>query len=211
VTVGGEIELDHVLLAAVDLDGAAHELELRHGLATVEGGRHPGWGTANRIVPLGDVYLELVAVADEHEAACAAFGRWVRARRAAPYALLGWAVRTSMLAERASHLRLAVQQGERERPDGTMLRWSLAGVDQAAADHFLPFFIEWAPGTELPGRSAVRHAAGDVRVDRLELGGSAQRLAEWLGGSHVPVRVHDGRPGVSAVVLTGVAGEIVLG
>ena len=48
-----------------DLAAAAREIEARHGLASIEGGRHPGWGTANRIVPLGSSYLELVAVIDD--------------------------------------------------------------------------------------------------------------------------------------------------
>src|SRR5207253_9345067 len=54
------VELDHVLIAVDDLAAAARELEARHGLASIRGGRHPGWGTANRIVPLGQTYLELV-------------------------------------------------------------------------------------------------------------------------------------------------------
>jgi Glyoxalase-like domain len=213
VSAGGGLELDHVLLATLDLDEAAHELETRHGLATLAGGRHPGWGTTNRIVPLGNAYLEIVAVAvaDEPEAASTTFGRWVRDRRRAPYAPLGWAVRSSTLDGHAARLGLTVQQGERERPDGTFLRWRLAGVDRAAADPFLPFLIEWAPGTTLPGRAAASHAAGAVRVALLELGGSARLLAAWLGESRLPVAVHDGSPGVSAVVLDGDAGEIVLG
>ena len=59
------IELDHVLIAVSDLEAAAREVERRHGLASVEGGRHQGLGTAKRIVPLGDTYLVLVAVVDE--------------------------------------------------------------------------------------------------------------------------------------------------
>ncbi len=51
------VEFDHVLIAVPDLASAGQELEARHGLASVEGGRHPAWGTANRIVPLGDSYL----------------------------------------------------------------------------------------------------------------------------------------------------------
>src|SRR5581483_1601628 len=47
-------ELDHVLVAVVDLAKAARELEARYGLSSIEGGRHAGWGTANRIVPLGN-------------------------------------------------------------------------------------------------------------------------------------------------------------
>jgi hypothetical protein len=59
------LELDHVLIAVIDLDAAASAFAADHGLDSVTGGRHPGWGTANRIVPLGETYLELVAVVDE--------------------------------------------------------------------------------------------------------------------------------------------------
>jgi Glyoxalase-like domain len=34
-------------------------------------------GTANRIVPLGEAYLALVAVVDESDAADSVFGQWV--------------------------------------------------------------------------------------------------------------------------------------
>ena len=46
------MELDHVLIAVAELEAAAREIEGRYGLTSVEGGRHAGWGTANRIVPL---------------------------------------------------------------------------------------------------------------------------------------------------------------
>jgi hypothetical protein len=58
----------------------------------VAGGRHPGWGTANRIVPLGNTYLEVVAAVDAAEADGSPFGRWVAA--APSGGPLGWAVRT---------------------------------------------------------------------------------------------------------------------
>jgi hypothetical protein len=48
------LELDHVLIAVADLAEAARKIEARHGLASINGGRHPDWGTANRIVPLGE-------------------------------------------------------------------------------------------------------------------------------------------------------------
>src|SRR5512142_3281084 len=56
--------LDHVVLAVDDLDRAAARLEREHGLASYAGGRHARGGTANRIVPLGSQYLELMAVVD---------------------------------------------------------------------------------------------------------------------------------------------------
>jgi Glyoxalase-like domain len=38
-------ELDHVVIAAADLEAAAVVLEERYGLNSVEGGPHPDWGT----------------------------------------------------------------------------------------------------------------------------------------------------------------------
>ena len=78
------MQLDHALIAVHDLVPAARELRAHHGLTSIGGGRHPGWGAANRIVPLGDTYLELIAIVDEDDAAASAFGRWVAATRAGP-------------------------------------------------------------------------------------------------------------------------------
>lgn len=76
------MELDHVLIPVADLCGAVTEFDRRCGVVSVEGGRHSGWGTASRIVPLGDSYLELVAVVDLAEALRSTFGRWVANARA---------------------------------------------------------------------------------------------------------------------------------
>ena len=89
----GGVELDHVLFAVPDLDEAAAQLKRRYGLGSVEGGRHPGWGTANRIVPLARTYIELIAVVDDAEAAEAPFGHWITAAPAREAARLGRAYR----------------------------------------------------------------------------------------------------------------------
>ena len=204
------MDLDHVLLAVTDLEAAARELQARHGLASIEGGRHPGWGTANRIVPLGEAYLELVAVVDEAEAAQSPFGSWVAAARATAPRPFGWAVRTGAIGPVARRLGLTVAEGSRAAPDGRHLRWRLAGVKQAAAEPSLPFFIEWGPGTRLPGRAKAGHAAGPVRIARLELDGDADRIATWLGAHRLPISVRPGAPAVARVVLAGAAGETVI-
>jgi hypothetical protein len=187
------VELDHVLIAAADLPAAARDLEVRHGLRSIAGGRHPGWGTANRIVPLGDAYLELVAVVDPAEAAGSPFGRWVAASRG-PFA---WAVRTNDLDEAAARLGLEIVAGSRARPDGTVLRWRSAGVEQAAAEPLLPFLIQWEGGTVLPGRVGARQGT----LGELRLRGDAARLEEWLGPHDLPVTVTPGEPGVDGFVL----------
>jgi len=120
------MELDHVLIRVPDLTASAAEFERRHGLASIEGGRHAGWGTANRIVPLGDTYLELVAVVDDDEAAGSVFGRWVVSSTVG--APLGCAVRTDLLDALAERLDLTVYPGSRPAADGPLLRWRSAGT-----------------------------------------------------------------------------------
>lgn len=169
------IELDHVLIAGRDGRG-------------VEGGRHPGWGTANRILALDGCYLEFIDVVDQSEAARTDFGQWVAAAtRGLPF---GWAVRTNEIERVAARLGLYIVEGARGR-----LRWRLAGVKQAAAEPCLPFFIEWAPGSAHPG-------TGSLAVSRLELTGDGQRVADWLGPHALPIAIEAGTPAVARVVLS---------
>ncbi len=74
--------IDHVMVVVADLDDAAGRYEGQHGLVSVAGGRHEGMGTANAIVPLGDDYIELIAVVDPDEAAGNPVGRYLSQRLA---------------------------------------------------------------------------------------------------------------------------------
>jgi Glyoxalase-like domain len=205
------VELDHVLIAVTDLAAAARQIQARYGLASVEGGRHPGWGTANRIVPLGASYLELIAVVDHAAAAHSNVGQWVAGGASRLGRPLGWAVRTSQLDTIARRLGLTVSGGSRVTPSGEVLRWRSAGIEKAAAESSLPFFIEWAADTRLPGTTAVAHLAAPVRISRLLLQGDPSRLAAWLGNHALPIVVRAGSHAVAAVVLSASTGEIVLG
>ena len=200
------MELDHVLIACTDLEAAAREVEARVGLASVEGGRHRDWGTANRIVPLGRSYLELVAVVDAGVAAGSSFGRWVGDGATDAGRLIGWAVRTSDLDEVAGRLGLTVRSGSRMTPSGEELRWRSAGIDEAIAEPCLPFFVEWDEGVRLPGTESPQPAT----ISGLVLEGSPDRLAGWLGEHALPIRVLSGPAEVAAVVLSTSAGQVVL-
>lgn len=200
-----------MIIAVPKLEAAARELEARHGLASVEGGRHAGWGTANRIVPLGETYVELITVVDEAEAAGSVFGRWVAGGlQCGPGRPLGWVARTDRLDEVAGRLGLSVGAGSRPGRDGGLLRWRLAGVEQAAAEPALPFFVEWGEGTPLPGRAVAAHPAGAARLLRVELSADRERVAAWLGTDSLPIAVSAGHAGVVAIVLASDAGEIVM-
>ena len=202
------LAIDHVILPVRDLALEAAELEARHGLASVEGGRHPAWGTANRIVPLGDSYLELVAVVDDETAGRAAFGQWIAA--ATPGRVLGWAVRTDSIDAIARKLGQPVLPGSRTTPSGAVISWRSVGVDIAARERGLPFFIEWGDGVPLPGSTAVGHRDGPVTLKLLSVAADQGRLAEWLGDHDLPIAV-TGLSGTSAVTLTGGRGDFTIG
>jgi Glyoxalase-like domain len=202
------LAIDHVILPVSDLALEAAELQARYGLASVEGGRHPAWGTANRIVPLGDSYLELVAVVDDETAGRAAFGQWIAA--ATPGRVLGWAVRTDSIDAIARKLGQPVLPGSRTTPSGAVISWRSVGVDIAARERGLPFFIEWGDGVPLPGSTAVGHRDGPVTLKLLSVAADQGRLAEWLGDHDLPIAV-TGLSGTSAVTLTGGRGDFTIG
>jgi hypothetical protein len=200
------MEVDHVLIAVTDLEVAAREFEARNGLSSVDGGRHRDWGTANRIVPLGSSYVELVAVVDAGVAAGSSFGRWVGDGATDSGRLIGWAVRSPGLDAIAGRLGLIVRSGSRVTPSGEELRWRSAGIDEAIAEPCLPFFIEWGEGVRLPGAENPRSAT----ISRLVLEGNPDRVGVWLGDHALPIRVLDGPAEVAAIVLSTAAGEIIL-
>ena len=207
---GERLEIDHLVLGVDDLDAAADVLLDRHGLVALPGGRHPAWGTANRVVPLGPTYLELVTVVDPVVAAGSAFGSWV-ADMAAARSGWGWAVRTHAMRTTAARLGLEIVPGSRVAPDGTRLRWRLAGVPTVGSDRTLPFFISWDEGTPLPGSVRADHRVSGVRLAALTVETDPDRLARWLGASAQPAHALpvDAQP--ADVLSSGVALDMVPG
>lgn len=193
------LAIDHVVLPVRDLALEASGLEARFGLASIEGGRHPAWGTANWIVPLGDVYIELVAVADREAADRSAFGQWIAS--AIPGRLLGWAVRTDSIDAVGRRLGQLVVPGSRADPRGGLITWRSVGLDIAIREPGLPFFIQWGDGVRLPGAAAVRHRGGPATLKVLSVPADQQRLADWLGDHDLPVAV-TGPSGTLAITLT---------
>ncbi len=62
------IGLDHIIIGVHNLEQATDTFSTKLGLAVSGGGIHPTGGTANRIIVIGDTYLELIAVRAPDEA-----------------------------------------------------------------------------------------------------------------------------------------------
>lgn len=206
------IAIDHVIVAVGDLDRAAARFERDYGLSSIEGGRHRGLGTGNRIVPLGDSYVELMAVVDEDEAKGSTLAAWVRDTCAGGDRLGALCLRTDDADAVAARLGSPALEMSRLKPDGSELRWKLAGLEQTLADPRLPFFIQWfADAAGLPGATPIEHGSGAGGIEWVEVACDEKTLRHRIGDPDVDVRAVPGDGGVRRVGIATPDGTLVFG
>jgi hypothetical protein len=184
---------DHVLVAVADLESGAQWIESEYGLRAVPGGRHPGAGTANMIVPLGSAYLELIGVVDAEEAGRSPTSVRITRTLAEGRRFAAWAARTDNLDALREQLLAAgwqlepPRQGSRVRRDGVMLRWRTQSLAPVGEPSVLPFVIEWSvPRGMHPGEMPADHPSRAQGIRSVRLGdpdpaAAADRLRWALG------------------------------
>lgn len=147
--------VDHIMLGVRDLEEGIAEFQRLTSVTPRRGGRHPGRGTENALVSLGDnTYLEIIAPQREGTDD----ESFLADLRALPHLTpVGWAVGVNDVAAMRSRLARAGMkpsdpaEGSRRTPTGEVLRWVTFGVEGSDAS---PFFIRWDPSTVHPSRSA---------------------------------------------------------
>ncbi|MGE0453225.1 MAG: VOC family protein [Vicinamibacteria bacterium] len=154
--VGGA-ELDHLILGVRELQEGIEKVHAVTGVRAVFGGAHPGRGTHNALLALDrGAYLEILAPDPEQKGT----EPWVEGLASLEMPkLVGWAVRTSDIEGVARRLAKGtlplngINDGSRERPDGSLLRWRTLGLSQDDTG-LMPFFIQWDPATPHPSADA---------------------------------------------------------
>jgi hypothetical protein len=203
------LELDHVVYATADLDGAAEAWRQRYGLASVVGGRHERWGTENRIVPLGSGYLELLSVFDPAVASGDRFASSIAERAAEGGGWVTPVLRTDDLDGVAARLGLEVVEGSRRRPDGEVLRWRSVGVSDHRREPSWPFFIEWDVPPELhPSASRAGYGKPATGISKVDVSGDPAELEAWLGELPPELSIVDGSPAVLSVTVSTRDGDL---
>lgn len=216
-----KLALDHLVVAAADLDSGTRHVADLLGIAPTGGGAHPRMGTHNRVLGMaGGVYLEVIAI--DPDAPTPQRPRWfgldqpaMRARLAEGPFLAHWAARVEAPADlsawQARHPdRIApaipMTRGDlRWRltvpDDGSLPAWREAGA--TAGDGLLPTLIQWDvdayPGVSLPRQplTLVALAGTHPRAALLRQG-----LA-WLGADAlIAIEQADGLPRLQAAIET---------
>lgn len=173
--------IDHLVIACADPDAAAADLESALGLRPGGGGRHDALGTFNRLVWLGDTYLELIGVFDRALAEAAWVGGPAVRALDAGGGLATWAVATDDLDGDVARLNAGgaglseVIPGERRRPDGAVVRWRLSEPRELGPERppFLiehdPHSAEWSPADRGARAEEIHPIGGPVRLTTLEI------------------------------------------
>jgi len=168
--------IDHLVIAVPDPDVAADALTAALGLTAGGGGRHDRLGTFNRLVWLGDSYLELIGVFDADLARASWVGRPTVDALEAGGGLATWAIATDAIDRDVARLRETGSDlappiaGERLRPDRGIVRWRLA-ASPSLAPHAPPFLIEHDPASaEWTAEDRAARAIEAVRLTALEIG-----------------------------------------
>jgi catechol 2,3-dioxygenase-like lactoylglutathione lyase family enzyme len=182
--------IDHIVIACRDPDAAAELLRAEVGLEPGGGGRHERNGTFNRLVWLGDSYLELMGVFDAGLAGQRSIGASALAilqagtEGFASFAIATDDIRSDVAALQALGSSLEPPaDGQRVRPDGDVVRWQTA-ISPTVGLGGLPFLIEheyvgseWGEPARAARAEQVHPFGGRATLARLELAARDPKLA----------------------------------
>ncbi len=204
------MRVDHLVWYSSDLAAGEQYYSARMDCAPAYGGTHPGEGTQNSLLSLGDAtYVEILA-RDPAQDASASLDRELAELEG--QGLYHWAVGGVDLneiierARRSSHEVSDVVSGGRRLPNGNWLGWRLVGLRNHGFGALVPFFIDWTDSTHPASRAPRGGRFGKIELfspEAAKLGVLFQSLGLELSAAKRE------RPGI-AVTLEGRNGTQVL-
>lgn len=176
--------LDH-LVHFVEKPERLIETTSKHGLHTINGGKHEMWGTYNSLCYFGLSYIEFIGIFDE-----ALFGKASRE----PFTLhesyknmnfqngiVRIAFRTDIIDKVAENLRslnydvYGPDEFSRTRPDGSLLKWKLLHFGKRGQLFDFPFIIQWEKDDNIRFQDLVdsgtikKHPLGHLQIKEIEI------------------------------------------
>jgi Glyoxalase-like domain len=196
--------IDHLVYACPDLDEAVAEIAKLTGVRPQEGGRHPGLGTHNALLSLGDrTYLEIIAP-DPAQSGTSQMLPFGLGHLQAP-ALRAWAAAPGDL---DTAVRQAREEGfdygdivtrNRRTPDNGELSWRMTNYAHDGEVEVIPFLIDWGEHEHPAHTSPSGLRLADFRI----LVPNPDEVAKRLRAASIDLPVdHAEVPGLRAV-LTG--------
>lgn len=204
------LTLDHILMGAPDLEAASDAFKAQSGVAPAGGGSHPGFGTRNQLLSLGEgLFFEIIAPDP---------AQTEKKRRAhgleglAAPGMLTFCLRSNDLSEVAAQAKAAGISTQppsamsRTRADGVKLAWEILYFDTPEWGEAMPFVIDWK-GSPHPAETAP---GGCALLDYTILHPNAGDLALLYGKLGIEVSVKSALTPGFILRLATPNGEVVL-
>lgn len=197
------IKLDHIVIAAPDLNELISRFTRLTGIEAIPGGRH-STGTANALVPLespAGSYIELIGPDPAATASLAELDApdnfALRTSAATEPRVAAWCVRPDDLdAYARDNDSPGIEEMSRETPQGEVLNWRLIPAERGVDHAPTPFAIDWLNSAH-PSAAAL----GSGQIVQLRLRGG--RIPEGLAPEVLDfLLVEEGEPLIELVLDT---------
>lgn len=135
--------LDHIIIGVNDLERATRIFQQDLGLSVSGGGIHPTGGTANRIIVIGDTYLELITVRNRAEAQQSMLDRLAKGDGYLNFVLASNDIYadSEAMVERGISI-IGPNAGELRSADGRWRGWVRTDVERPDLTQHYPFIIQ---------------------------------------------------------------------
>ena len=151
-------KIDHLVYGTLELEKTVNDLEELLGVRASFGGSHPGWGTKNYLLSLGEAcYLETIGTDEAQGIEPLLFGL----NQLTSPRMITWAKKESQMEDRVSQLKSGgydfgdILPGSRETADGHLISWRLTNPFIVYAEGVVPFLIDWGDSPS-PGKSCAQ-------------------------------------------------------
>jgi hypothetical protein len=154
------MRLDHVSYVAShdQISDVVNRIGSQIGTAFIDGGIHPKFGTRNFTAPLlNGQYIEVVCPMDHPATDSTPFGRAVKKKAEEGGGWMTWVLATENISKVEENLGRKAVDGQRKKPNGSILQWKQLGVLDILEDSQQPFYIEWI-SKEHPSSDGIAHA-----------------------------------------------------
>jgi len=154
------MRLDHVSYVAShdQISDVVNRIGSQIGTAFIDGGIHPKFGTRNFTAPLlNGRYIEVVCPMDHPATDVTPFGRAVKNKAEEGGGWMAWVLATENISKVEENLGRKAVDGQRKKPNGSILQWKQLGVLDILEDSQQPFYIEWV-SKEHPSSDGIAHA-----------------------------------------------------
>ena len=154
------MRLDHVSYVAShdQISDVINRIGSQIGTAFIDGGIHPKFGTRNFTAPLlNGQYIEVVCPMDHPATDATPFGRAVKKKAEEGGGWMSWILATDNISKIEKSLGRKAVDGQRKKPNGSILQWKQLGVLEVLQDSQQPFYVEWV-SKEHPSSDGIAHS-----------------------------------------------------